>query len=750
MAKKATERVITINTQGAENSISALREQIKTLTAAQKDLDKESEEFADITAQLTAAQVELRNAVQGNTAAVEGSYKSYSHQLQVLKEQRKWMQEGTKEYIEATKRLSELDAKLKEMDAEIGVFGRNVGNYGSAFDGLNGSVRNVAKELPNLVDGANSLFGSLKEALPVLLENIAGFTEMAAAQRAQETATVGATAASTRAIPVLTALGAVLKSLMTWQTVLVIIISLLAKFGDALFGWLKGLFSAEKQITATAKAQEEFTAALKEGGSELGDEMFLLKQLTLEWQALGGNLAAQKKFILDNADAFKTLGVEIGSVLDAERLLVQATPQFIEAMRLRAQASAAKELAEKYYSEAADKAIQRMAEEEKWNNMDNIFTPTQTWVDYDGRVHTTGGNLTTEALRTKTNIDNLQKEEKQAQATGDALFDLAAARSLAADSILKNLNLNGGPGGGSGGGSSSTSTTSSRYTPEMGAITYGGSMSAGGLDMDARGAIDASASLEASKARRDALIEMEGKTAKERAKIEQELNIELQAIEEIRLGLHEVVLNELLTSEELSVEERMALEQELTDVQIEQTELRQKAAEKAAAAEKKAEEEVIKTKKKKMEIATKMLQNTSSILNSMSSLYEENSKEYKGMASALVVIDTITSAMAGWKQGMEYGGPAALPMAIFNLTTSLAMGATQLYKLLSTNIDGSNASSGIQAPNVASSMPAAYTRSLMGDNELTEMNKDMRVYVLEQDITDAQKASKARVESASF
>jgi hypothetical protein len=89
-----------------------------------------------------------------------------------------------------------------------------------------------------------------------------------------------------------------------------------------------------------------------------------------------------------------------------------------------------------------------------------------------------------------------------------------------------------------------------------------------------------------------------------------------------------------------------------------------------------------------------------------------------------------------------------------NVAASVAMGAMQLANLFKVAPDGSNAegalSSAQSAPNVASSMPASYTRSLQGDNELTEMNKDTRVYVVESDITNAQKSARVRVESATF
>ena len=144
------------------------------------------------------------------------------------------------------------------------------------------------------------------------------------------------------------------------------------------------------------------------------------------------------------------------------------------------------------------------------------------------------------------------------------------------------------------------------------------------------------------------------------------------------------------------------------------------------------------------------MNNTASLLKSAADMAKENSAEQKMLNAASVVIDTISASVKAWKSGFEMGG---LPMAIFNTATTVAMGGAQLKALMAVNPDGSNAETALssaQVPNVASTMPASYTRNLMGNNELSELNKDIRVYVVEQDITDAQNASKARVESASF
>lgn len=773
MAQQVTERVIQINTTKAVNSIRELRAQIKQLTEVQKDLDMESEEFAEISEELTGAQVKLRNAVQGNTAAVEGSYKWYSRQLQMLKEQRKWMAEGTEEYIRATEKLSELDQKLKEMDAEIGVFSRNVGNYGNAFTGLQGSVRQAAKEFPDLTNGASAFFRSVKESIP---EVISGMVELATAEAATtgataslataETVATGATASLAAAetvatgttVSLTTAIRGLFATLMSWQVILVLVVSLFAEYGDEIVEWVKGLVSAEKQLNATEKAQKTLTEEIKENGLGIADVLGTYEDLRREWVAMEGDMDRQTKFILENKDAFDELGVSVNSINDAENLFVENTGAYIEALRKRAEAEAAKNLATEKYEAAIIAEMERDKINKYVPLKADYYEPpvaapffqfsAGSAMDISNMPGTKKGDLAINADWTKKNT-----EAKENRELADSLFDLADAREAEADALLESAGIKKAV-------EPTTSTpTAERYIAPMQEYEYRGN-STSKIDTPAFSAIDESidqsAAIERDKARLRALVAMEGATAEERKAIEQDLQNELAMIEEMRLMANEIGLRELLNDEELTADERMAIEERLTQNQIEQAQLRVDA-EKAAEAEKLALAE--KTEKEKEALAKKrekaesdMYKNTSSLLKSAAEFAQEDSKEQKALSAAAILMDTYASAMAGWKAGMEVGGPIAPILAGANVAASVAMGAVQLKNLLSVAPDGANATSvaGASAPSVAGSMPAAYTRNLMGDSEITALNQDTRVYVVESDITEAQNAAKVRVESASF
>lgn len=714
MAKKVTERVIEIDARGAENTIRALREEVRKLTGVQKDLDMESAEFRNISSELTAAQTKLRNAVQGNTAAVEGSYKAYSHQLQVLKEHRKWLAEGTEEYRKATEEISKLDQKLKQMDAEIGVHGRNVGNYSSAFDGLNQSVAQVTRELPSLTLGANQFFLAISNNLPILYDNIKGYQAMAKEGKTN--------------VGVIRALG---NAFFSMNTVITIGVTLLASFGDEileiigkLLGFNKETKEVERRMSESARAAQAFANALYEQRASASELIVAFKTLQIQWFELGENMEAKEKFLEENINAFERLGIQIDSVTEAEKLFNDNHWAFVDAMDARARAVAAQEIAVETYKELLKK-----------ESFIDLSTPGVKLKDPNER-----------AEWERVHVVPLRQE--YSKYIGKAVEYAAEERRILSGAGIRRAGSGGGKYADKGSSKKGVNVVDNRIDV-TGAYTKDilGIPTLGGL------AIDEGASIEANKARLVALAQMEGASAEERKAIEQSLQEELAFIEQTRLEAHEMVLLEMLRSDELTADERIALEEELTANQVAQAELRAKAAEEQAEAEKKAAEEVMAIEKKKEQLKQQMMQNASTMLKNFASTLEENTAEYKAIQSASVVIDTIAAAMAGYKQGMTYGGPAAPLLAAFNLATAISTGAAQLHALWAVKTDGSNADSALssaQVPNVASSMPASYTRNLMGDNELSELNKDMRVYVVEQDITDTQKKAKTREESASF
>lgn len=737
MANTEIKRVITIESKESLNTLNNLNSRIKELKGTMGDLDITTEAYRETSEEVNRLENVKRNAIRGVTAAVEGSYNAYSKELSILQKHRKTLSENTQEYREITKRVGELQDKLKAMDAEVGTFSRNVGNYSSAFDGLQGSVNGVVAKLPSLNGGLASFAQSLNESLPNLIKSVESYKEMAAEAGSS-----------------VSAIAALSKAMFSWNAVISIAVTLIVAFGDKISSWVKELFNAEKRLTSAQRAIKEFNEAVKEDGLGIGDNIVKIKQLQSAWNALGKDLDAKKRFVEENKQAFDDLGLAIDDVASAERVLIDQVDDYVKSMRKRALADAAYRQAGEYYDKAASLQALNMVDKGKYNAMsdtvisgwDPIYQRTRSGVVQTGTKARRVANTDKTALGEQ--MAARDKEIAQYNEMGDALFKLASGYNVAAEA------KGGFSGGGGGGGSRSTSskysapgysssTASKMAIPTLGAVTSG---------------IDEAAEMEALKATLAAKRQMLYASAEEQVAIEEKLSVDLATIEETRLSLQEVALNEMLRNEELSAEERMAIEEELTRNKLAQTELQLKAEEKRAEEEKaildKADKEKRAREKSYVQFSMAMAQTTSQILNVVADEMKEQSKEQKALKAAAIVMDTFSAAMAGWNSAQSLPTPANLILGAVNVAASVAMGAVQLKNLLAVAEDGSNAASAMSsaqsAPAVSSSMPAAYTRNLQGDNELEEMNKDTRVYVVESDITEAQEASKVRVESASF
>ena len=771
-------RVITIESSESLNTLNNLNARIKELKGTMGDLDITTEEYRQVSEEVTQLENVKRNAIRGVTAAVEGSYNAYSKELSILQKHRKTLNENTQEYRDMTKRVAELQQKLKDMDADVGVYSRNVGNYSSAFDGLQGAVDNAAKKLPQLSSGFAGFAAAMVEDIPKIIAQLQAMTaaeegvavgnetmavtgELAGMANTTVGATATAAAAGETAMGVAAEGAAVgvstlVKACTSWNVILLAIITVLQIFADDIQEWIEGLSEADEQLNATERAAKSLREEIEANGLGIGDTIVKVRGLKEEWDALGESLEAREKFIAENKRLFDELGVAINGVNDAEVFFAQHTDDYIEAVKLRAQAEAAKRLAGIQYEEEIKKKLEAQAKEEEAEAIRKEKMAEQA----DKKLQPLTGYTIQEAILPQEYLQGmaegtkLRKEAQEAHETADALFALAQSYDNASEARYK---FSEGTPPTTPTTSPTTSTTSAKPMAKDDLIALTG------------GAIDASAEREALKVTLDARIRMTTANAEEREKIEKELAERLNEIEKARLDLTIVNLEAMLESEMLTNEQRLNIEAELIQAKIDLADMEVEKRKEADAEKLKSEEErakkekAVKDKEAKEEaerekqmqsVKANMLNMTTSLIRQSAELFEEDSKERKALNAAAIVMDTYKAAMAAWTaaQGLPPGIGQAVGAA--NVAASVAMGAMQLANLFKVAPEGSNAegalSSAQSAPNVASSMPASYTRSLQGDNELTEMNKDTRVYVVESDITNAQKSARVRVESATF
>lgn len=248
------------------------------------------------------------------------------------------------------KKIAGLQTELNEANTALLNFRDNVGNYASAakgFSPLTFQVQQLAREMPSLTVSLQQFFLAISNNVPMFVDELKRATAANKALRSEGKAT----------IPVFRQ---VISSIVSWQTAIVLIITALTAYGKEIGSWVKSLFSAKEAAISMAEAQERINDALEEDGYGIGEQIAKVKELQIQWKALGDDLEARKQFIVDNKDAFDDLGVQVNNVNDAEKLLVERTDDFIQALQLRAQAAAAQKLASEQY----EKYIKVVAETE--------------------------------------------------------------------------------------------------------------------------------------------------------------------------------------------------------------------------------------------------------------------------------------------------------------------------------------------------------------------------------------------------
>lgn len=282
---------------------------------------------------------ELNNAEEGSLVRLSAEYgRLYDVYRNMSREERN----GKQGQI-LIQQLNEINNELATSEAAVGRYSRNVGNYASGFSPLNFQVQQLARELPSLTVSTQQFFLAISNNLPMLVD------EMQRARVANE----ALKKAGETTVPVWKQM---LKSIGSWQTMLVVGITLLTAYGKEIGQWVKELFKGKKAIDEVAIAMEianekgeAYKDAFKSASSTYGQNLVLLNQLQDKWNQLGDGLNAKKRFIDENKTSFSNLGVSVTSVKDAENLFVGNTATFVEAMKIRAQAIASQStLAELY------------------------------------------------------------------------------------------------------------------------------------------------------------------------------------------------------------------------------------------------------------------------------------------------------------------------------------------------------------------------------------------------------------------
>ncbi|MDV3665478.1 hypothetical protein CMU51_15615 [Elizabethkingia anophelis] len=254
----------------------------------------------------------------------------------------------TKSVDNLNKGLGGTPAKIKEIDNATGQTTKGVNKLTSSFNPLSNSVAQLAREVPAFTYSAQTGFMAISNNLPIFFDALkqasnqqkimkAEAVEFAAAQKAlayeqaissgasvkqatalgkQAEAQALANSQSNKAPSVLKQVGS---AVFSWNTLLMLGVTILTVYGDKIWEWGKSMLKASSSADTLKKVTSDLNEAMKEGhknaSKELTDLELSIRKLKDESQTREQRLSTAVKM--------QKMYPEIFGNMKAERMLVE-------------------------------------------------------------------------------------------------------------------------------------------------------------------------------------------------------------------------------------------------------------------------------------------------------------------------------------------------------------------------------------------------------------------------------------------
>ena len=299
---------------GAETNLNLTKRELNTVTRnAINYMAQEENSYAQLAAKVNMMKVALDKMTIGQ--------RTNSEQGKVLTAQ-------AKEYTEV----------LKVQDATIGRHQRNVGDYGRATAKLNFATAQIVRELPVAAMRADMFFLAISNNIPMLADQVTNMKNMNKELMAQG-----------KIMEVVSIPKALIKSLLSWNSVMMIGVTLLTVFGGKIVEWTKKLFENTEATKRQEEAQKRANQRIKETaelyqntGKNAQASITAITILKQRYDELGGGLKAAGVIFANHKKDLNELGIAIKNVSDVQNLLSnpQAVSDYIKSVMLMAEADA--------------------------------------------------------------------------------------------------------------------------------------------------------------------------------------------------------------------------------------------------------------------------------------------------------------------------------------------------------------------------------------------------------------------------
>lgn len=412
-------------------------QKVDALTAAQQKLQQaQSQEYQEIQKlnyQIKQQQKEQKLLAIINSSS-EGSYEKLAAQYEYNKLRLNAMSKAERQCVESGKALEEETKEIYKrmivLQEATGNHRLSVGNYARTWNGLGNAMNQVVRELPSMAVSLNTFFLAISNNLPILVDEIQNLKEKNKALIAQGK-------------PAESVMKTILKSIFSWQTAMIIGITVLSAHGKEIINWISHIGDAATAAGRYTMAVENVNEKLKEADGNYGQNIVKLKELSYKWSKLRTN-KEKNQFITDNADKFKELGLQVTNVSGAENVLVKHTSIVIKALELRAKAAAAAALAQEKYKEQllAETNLETFKKPKKeggqggkesvWQSLKGFFSSVLSSISGDFHEEAKKGS--------KSLYESYLKNEKiKAKTSADIYFNIAKDYEKQASELLKGI-----------------------------------------------------------------------------------------------------------------------------------------------------------------------------------------------------------------------------------------------------------------------------------------------------------------------
>lgn len=388
---------LTADTIANKEAMKKIDADIKSLAKSYKDGEITLSEYIRQSSLLKQRHTELMAQNQQYSALIKnhstaiisasGSYYEMNAAMLELQKRYKALSEADRESSVGKNLIAQANAlnnKLKEIDSQFGNYQRNVGNYASSWNGLNVQTQQLLRELPSLTMSFNQFFLAISNNLPMFVDELKRASEEFKRMKSE-----GQTA-----VPVWKQL---LGSLFSWQSALVIGITLLSAYSSEIIDWVASLFRGKKALDEIISVQDKLRTAQKGAIRDTIEERIKLELLYKA--ATDNKKAMEERIVAANElkstfpklfDNYTKEQIMTGNAKDAYRLL---TAQIIATAKAKRVMNEVTKAATNY-------------EETEFKRLNQVYTVEKARAEYQKFVDTG-------LSRTEAGIDAKKKLEAE-------------------------------------------------------------------------------------------------------------------------------------------------------------------------------------------------------------------------------------------------------------------------------------------------------------------------------------------------